>query len=103
MLSLSVRQVRRWESEDPPCPLPAYQRVLEEVFGVSVAQMGFQVGWTVPWAPRPESSQPPTAVTGRAPEPEPEDGGGAGEPRNTDGWQGCAARGPPTDLEGTTQ
>ncbi|NUR25218.1 MAG: helix-turn-helix transcriptional regulator, partial [Catenulispora sp.] len=77
VLSLSVRQVRRWESEDPPCPLPAYQRVLEEVFGVSVAQMGFQVGWSVPWAPRPEPSQPPHA-TGRAPEPGPEDGGGAG-------------------------
>lgn len=57
VLSLSVRQVRRWESEDPPCPLPAYQRVLEEIFGVSVAQMGFQVGWSVPWAPRPEPSQ----------------------------------------------
>lgn len=78
VLSLSVRQVRRWESEDPPCPLPAYQRVLEEVFGVSVAQMGFQVGWSVPWAPRPESSQPPTAATGRAPELGPEDDGAAG-------------------------
>lgn len=78
VLSLSVRQVRRWESEDPPCPLPAYQRVLEEVFGVSVAQMGFQVGWSVPWAPRPESSQPPTAATGRAPEVGPEDDGAAG-------------------------
>jgi hypothetical protein len=78
VLSLSVRQVRRWESEDPPCPLPAYQRVLEEVFGVSVAQMGFQVGWSVPWAPRPEPSQPPIAATGRAPEPGAEDDGGAG-------------------------
>lgn len=78
VLSLSVRQVRRWESEDPPCPLPAYQRVLEEVFGVSVAQMGFQVGWSVPWAPRPEPSQPPTAATGRAPASEPEDDGAAG-------------------------
>jgi tetratricopeptide (TPR) repeat protein len=72
VLSLSVRQVRRWESIDPPCPLPAYQRVLEEVFGVSVAQMGFQVGWTVPWAPRPE---PERVQTGRA---LPTDGVGAG-------------------------
>jgi tetratricopeptide (TPR) repeat protein len=53
VLSLSVRQVRRWESEGPPCPLPAYQRVLEEIFGVSVTQMGFQVGFEVPWAPVP--------------------------------------------------
>ena len=80
VLSLSVRQVRRWESEDPPCPLPAYQRVLEEIFGVSVAQMGFQVGWSVPWAPRPEPSQPPTDAAGRPPliAEGPEGDGGAG-------------------------
>lgn len=73
VLSLSVRQVRRWESEDPPCPLPAYQRVLEEIFGVSVAQMGFQVGWSAPWAPRPEPSQhrpPPAVPVPRAPQAE---------------------------------
>lgn len=58
VLSLSVRQVRRWESQDPPCPLPAYQRVLEEVFGVSVAQMGFEVGWAAPWVPRPSAERP---------------------------------------------
>jgi hypothetical protein len=63
VLSLSVRQVRRWESEDPPCPLPAYQRVLEEIFGVSVAQMGFQVGFEVPWAPRPAPERSHTVST----------------------------------------
>jgi tetratricopeptide (TPR) repeat protein/transcriptional regulator with XRE-family HTH domain len=50
-LSLSVRQVRRWESENPPCPLPAYQRVLEALFGVAVTDMGFRPSWSVPWAP----------------------------------------------------
>src|ERR1700730_8293253 len=35
-LSLSVRQVRRWESDNPPLPLPAYQAVLEALFGVPI-------------------------------------------------------------------
>jgi hypothetical protein len=48
-LSLSVRQVRRWESANPPCPLPAYQRVLEALFGVPVTEMGFRPPWTVAW------------------------------------------------------
>lgn len=50
-LSLSVRQVRRWESENPPCPLPAYQRVLEALFGVPVTELGFRPSWTTPWQP----------------------------------------------------
>ena len=45
-LSLSVRQVRRWESERPPLPLPAYQAVLEALFGVPIERMGFQPEWT---------------------------------------------------------
>lgn len=44
-LSLSVRQVRRWESENPPLPLPAYQAVLEALLGVPIEQLGFQPGW----------------------------------------------------------
>jgi hypothetical protein len=44
-LSLSVRQVRRWESGDPPLPLPAYQAVLEALFGVPIEQMGFRPEW----------------------------------------------------------
>ncbi|NUR63840.1 MAG: helix-turn-helix transcriptional regulator, partial [Catenulispora sp.] len=99
VLSLSVRQVRRWESEDPPCPLPAYQRVLEEVFGVSVAQMGFSVGWSVPWAPRPEPSQPPIAATGRAaPEPESEVGAAGGSTQH--GRMAGLCRTRPADRSG---
>ena len=44
-LSLSVRQVRRWESETPPLPLPAYQAVLEALLGVPIEQLGFQPTW----------------------------------------------------------
>jgi transcriptional regulator with XRE-family HTH domain/tetratricopeptide (TPR) repeat protein len=44
-LSLSVRQVRRWESENPPLPLPAYQAVLEALLGVPIEQLGFQPVW----------------------------------------------------------
>ncbi|MBS2964672.1 hypothetical protein KGA66_16565 [Actinocrinis puniceicyclus] len=54
-LSLSVRQVRRWESDNPPLPLPAYQAVLEALFGVPIERMGFQPRW-----PREESGLPDT-------------------------------------------
>jgi hypothetical protein len=56
-LSLSVRQVRRWESANPPCPLPAYQRVLEALFGVPVIEMGFRPSWTA-WTPDGASAGP---------------------------------------------
>ncbi|HWG27711.1 hypothetical protein [Actinospica sp.] len=51
-LSLSVRQVRRWEGADPPLPLPAYQEVLESLFGLPIERMGFPAPW--PGAPRHE-------------------------------------------------
>ena len=51
-LSLSVRQVRRWEGADPPLPLPAYQEVLESLFGLPIERMGFPAPW--PGAPRRE-------------------------------------------------
>lgn len=42
--SLSVRQLRRWERESPPpLPHPSQQRVLEAIFGVPIAEMGFDV------------------------------------------------------------
>ncbi|QIJ62943.1 hypothetical protein [Streptomyces sp. JB150] len=42
--SLSVRQLRRWERESPPpLPHPSQQRVLEAMFGVPIAEMGFDV------------------------------------------------------------
>lgn len=51
-LSLSVRQVRRWEGVEPPLPLPAYQEVLESLFGLPIERMGFPAPW--PGAPRHE-------------------------------------------------
>lgn len=42
--SVSVRQWRRWESEaPPPLPHPSQQAVLEVMFGVPLAEMGFDV------------------------------------------------------------
>lgn len=40
-LAVSVRQVRRWESADPPYPTPDYRRVLEDLFGRPLTQLGF--------------------------------------------------------------
>lgn len=42
--SVSVRQLRRWEREaPPPLPHPSQQAVLEVMFGVPLADMGFDV------------------------------------------------------------
>ncbi|MGP4085060.1 hypothetical protein [Streptomyces sp. KR55] len=42
--SVSVRQLRRWEREKPPpLPHPSQQTVLEAMFGVPLAEMGFDV------------------------------------------------------------
>lgn len=76
-LSLSVRQVRRWESGDPPLPLPAYQAVLEALFGVPIEEMGFQPEWArrteipeaVPYAAR-RFGEPPAAARPRLHEPD---------------------------------
>ncbi|WP_343230862.1 helix-turn-helix transcriptional regulator [Yinghuangia seranimata] len=44
-LAVSVRQVRRWESADPPWPTPDYQKVLQELFGRPLAELGFTPPW----------------------------------------------------------
>ncbi|MFI0982607.1 hypothetical protein ACH4SP_37060 [Streptomyces sp. NPDC021093] len=42
--SVSVRQLRRWESETPPpLPHPSQQVVLEALFGMPLAEMAFDV------------------------------------------------------------
>ncbi|HEX4629164.1 MAG TPA: helix-turn-helix transcriptional regulator, partial [Gemmatimonadales bacterium] len=61
-LSLSVRQVRRWESDNPPLPLPAYQAVLEALFGVPIERMGFQPQWAREAADQSESGSDTAAV-----------------------------------------
>ncbi|WP_372498699.1 helix-turn-helix domain-containing protein [Yinghuangia soli] len=68
-LAVSVRQVRRWESAEPPWPTPDYQKVLQELFGRPLTDLGF----TPPW-------QAELDATGGTP-PEPAGGfGAAGEP-----------------------
>jgi len=75
-LSVSGRQVRRWESEEPPLPYPDLQRALIELLGVtSIEELGFpatapdlnagRVLRTPPAAPLvlPNASQPPSAAT----------------------------------------
>ncbi|MEU8838980.1 hypothetical protein AB0D97_07570 [Streptomyces roseus] len=42
--AVSIRQFRRWETETPPpLPHPGQQAVLEAMFGVPLAEMGFEV------------------------------------------------------------
>ncbi|MGX1562054.1 transcriptional regulator [Streptomyces sp. NPDC055506] len=51
-LSVGVRQVRRWESDNPPWPQPDCQRVLVHLLGQNMESLGF----TPPWGP--EGSMP---------------------------------------------
>lgn len=46
--SISVRQVRRWETASPPWPHPEARRVLEALFGCPVAMLGFVAPGTAP-------------------------------------------------------
>ncbi|MGW3044455.1 hypothetical protein ACWC9T_31430 [Kitasatospora sp. NPDC001159] len=41
--AVSVRQLRRWESPDPPLPHPGQQEVLEALLGVPLEELGFAV------------------------------------------------------------
>jgi hypothetical protein len=41
--TVSVRQLRRWEGEEPPLPHHGQQAVLEAMFGLPLAEMGFTV------------------------------------------------------------
>lgn len=74
-LNVSVRQVRRWESTNPPWPQPDHQRLLVHLLGQSMEELGF----TPPWGRdakdrdamrRPNSLGPVTAVAA-APIPNP--------------------------------
>jgi tetratricopeptide (TPR) repeat protein len=60
-LALSARQVRRWESDDPPWPQPPYRRVLEELFSVPITALGFT---PPPRGLAPQDSVTPTPVSG---------------------------------------
>ncbi|GAB2845954.1 hypothetical protein GCM10027074_11020 [Streptomyces deserti] len=53
-LSIGVRQVRRWESDNPPWPQPDCQRVLVHLLGQSMESLGF----TPPWGSDGPASNP---------------------------------------------
>ncbi|GAB2599490.1 hypothetical protein GCM10027168_35650 [Streptomyces capparidis] len=57
-LEVSVRQVRRWESADPPWPQPHHQRVLVHLLGQPIEELGF----TPPWEEQESGSQRETAA-----------------------------------------
>ncbi|MFK4071790.1 BTAD domain-containing putative transcriptional regulator [Streptomyces sp. NPDC029674] len=52
---LTARQLHRWRQPDPPCPRPSSQRVLEEMFGMPLDQLGFTL---------PAHRHPPTGSGG---------------------------------------
>ncbi|MFE9844649.1 transcriptional regulator [Streptomyces goshikiensis] len=74
-LTVSGRQVRRWESDNPPLPFPDLQRALVELLGVaSMEDLGFPAGpgvdagrvlRTPPAGPMamPNASQPASAAS----------------------------------------
>jgi hypothetical protein len=59
-ISVGARQVRRWESADPPWPQMHHQRLLSQVLGLPVDQLGF----TPPWD---SSSIPDNGAVGLTP------------------------------------
>ncbi|RLL66670.1 transcriptional regulator [Streptomyces sp. Z26] len=64
-LAVGVRQVRRWESADPPWPQPDVRRVLTHVLGQDIEVLGF----TAPWGPGQGPQEPGRAVSTSAPAP----------------------------------
>ncbi|MFF3870711.1 transcriptional regulator [Streptomyces sp. NPDC001978] len=64
-LSVGVRQVRRWESDNPPWPQPDCQRVLVHLLGQSMEALGF----TPPWGsdgPQPHRTRRAVVIGGTA-------------------------------------
>ncbi|GGQ02436.1 transcriptional regulator [Streptomyces mutabilis] len=64
-LSVGVRQVRRWESVNPPWPQPDCQRVLVHLLGQSVEALGFVPPWGSE-GPKPDAVRRALAAGGTA-------------------------------------
>ena len=47
-IGVGARQVRRWESADPPWPQMHHQKLLSQVLGLPVDQLGFTPPWESP-------------------------------------------------------
>lgn len=45
-VSIGPRQVRRWESADPPWPQPHHQQILTHVLGLRMDELGFVAPWS---------------------------------------------------------
>jgi tetratricopeptide (TPR) repeat protein len=60
-LDVSVRQVRRWESESPPWPQAHYQRALRHVLGMTMEELGFTPTWGAGGSPQVGPPVPPPA------------------------------------------
>ncbi|MBW0115288.1 transcriptional regulator [Pseudonocardia sp. KRD-169] len=45
-VSIGPRQVRRWESADPPWPQPHHQQILMHVLGLRMDELGFVAPWS---------------------------------------------------------
>ncbi|WP_016908638.1 hypothetical protein [Streptomyces xiaopingdaonensis] len=58
-LAVGVRQVRRWESAEPPWPQPDVRRVLTHLLGQNMDELGF----AAPWGSTSASSSTPSRVT----------------------------------------
>ncbi|CAA9379758.1 MAG: hypothetical protein AVDCRST_MAG66-201 [uncultured Pseudonocardia sp.] len=57
-VSIGARQVRRWESSEPPWPQPHHQRLLTHVLGLRIEDLGF----VAPWGGADERHAEPPAV-----------------------------------------
>jgi tetratricopeptide (TPR) repeat protein len=58
-LAVGVRQVRRWESAEPPWPQPDVRRVLTHLLGQNMEDLGF----AAPWGSDSAGSGKPSRVT----------------------------------------
>ncbi|MFJ5070270.1 transcriptional regulator [Kitasatospora sp. NPDC088556] len=70
-VEVSVRQIRRWESDTPPWPGEDYQRLLTHVLRQPIEDLGFCAPWSrnLPAAPSPTPPSLPTALRGALPRP----------------------------------
>ncbi|MHA6631702.1 hypothetical protein ACU61A_40230 [Pseudonocardia sichuanensis] len=68
-VSIGPRQVRRWESADPPWPQPHHQQILTHVLGLRMDELGFVAPWSEGEPPpdrrRPAPPRRPTAAGSR--------------------------------------
>ena len=61
-LNIGERQVRRWESENPPWPQPDHQRVLTELLRQPLDELGFVPPWGTEGPPVPSAGRPTRAT-----------------------------------------